>query len=181
MCAQTRKPTTVRPETGDIIPRGKVMRIVSEEGKLPHTEYRTRDLGALLVEAEWGWSTDPDEAYIFATMTAAEMHADLIKDKSAGRPYPATVSTEARERREERDRAGEETLMATVSSTLSCPPPAPLPEVSEERKPERKISRATAPLKDRVAIARRGARTRRGHREVSPEEAFHDLEERHLA
>lgn len=88
-----------------------------ESSGLPVVEHRTRDLSALLAEAEWGWSRKRSDAYVFehyetpidpAKKTAehsATLHAEALKQaKEKGRIYPCTYSVEhARRDREERE------------------------------------------------------------------------------
>lgn len=63
-------------------PRGKVLKM-DTVGLGPSPFYRTRDTSVLLREEEWGWSTDPLEAWIFDTFDAHDDSATFENDAAA--------------------------------------------------------------------------------------------------
>ena len=67
-----------------MIVQGTVQRLVMNEGS-PYMEFRTRDLGAMFVETEWGWSRSLDDAYIFLLIL------DRVFQNTWVSPYLATA------------------------------------------------------------------------------------------
>lgn len=90
--------------------QGTVQRLVTGDGSA-RVEHRTRDLGAMFAETEWGWSRDGHDAYIFAQFEAGSLpsqayeisatsHAAKLKAEGEGRAYPCVFGSEARHARE---------------------------------------------------------------------------------
>lgn len=90
--------------------QGTVQRLVTGDGSA-RVEHRTRDLGAMFAETEWGWSADGHEAYVFAQFEegslpshayeiSASSHAAKLKSDGESHAYPCVHGSEARQARE---------------------------------------------------------------------------------
>lgn len=89
--------------------QGTVQRLVLGDG-MPRVEHRTRDLSAMFVETEWGWSARAAEAYVFrhferamlpstAYEISAESHAEALRlaREISRASRDASVAAQARE------------------------------------------------------------------------------------
>ncbi len=96
-----------------MIPKGTVQRLIFGEG-LPRTEHRTRDMGVLFDEAEWGWSRDSGDAYVFqqyeagrmassAYEVSAESHAAALREAGEKNVHPCVYSSTSQKLRDMRD------------------------------------------------------------------------------
>lgn len=114
-----------------MIVQGTVQRLVMNDGH-PYMEYRTRDLGAMFVETEWGWSREADDAYIFpefgaaalpshAYATHATSHAETLIAQGARHVHPVVHGSEARAARELRRARRDASLDATVREMSVTP------------------------------------------------------------
>lgn len=115
-----------------MIAQGTVQRLVFGEG-LPRTEHRTRDLGALFSEAEWGWSALAREAYVFplyeravvaatAYEKSAESHAAALLEAGELHVFACVHGAEARAAREKSHASRDAALDAQVRKI----PPSPV-------------------------------------------------------
>lgn len=141
--------------------RGLVFRLITAPGEHFRTEYRTRDLDALLQEPQWGWSVSIDDAYVFSACFApaeprqdaeewsAEMHVRALKAAGESHAHAMAFGEQLQMERAERQEA-------------TAPKPPAEPE-SEIQKRERQ------------------ARSRKPARRVDPSETFEQLERQGLA
>lgn len=104
--------------------QGTVQRLVMGDG-LPRTEHRTRDLGAMFVETEWGWSASALDAYVFPEFgpaalpsrgyeTHATTHAEALRAAGAAHVHPCVHGSAAKAAREVRRASQDAALDATV-------------------------------------------------------------------
>ena len=104
--------------------QGTVQRLVMGDG-MPRIEHRTRDLGAMFVETEWGWSALASDAYVFPEFAAAALpthayathattHAETLKAGGEAHVYPCVHGREAKAAREVRRASQEAALDAQV-------------------------------------------------------------------
>lgn len=151
---------------------------------MPFVEYRTRDLAVLLTEAEWGWSVDPDAAFVFPMYElpevsssedyarSAEFHARALKLAGDKNWVCASVyGSQASQARAER--AGAAVAAASVRETGVI---IPEPEFETGGRPP--IRRGDK-IQERIRKARE--RAPRGRVHIDPAEVFAREERRHLA
>lgn len=139
-------------------PRGVVQRMVYPEGGLPFIEYRSRDLGALFADAEWGWTREKCARYVFASYgpaagdcaKSAEDHATMLRRGGEAHAYAVVFGSDA------------EALARGVTPAAKIVV-LPEPEFEEAGPPPRR----TLPARKR--------------REIDPAEVFAREEARHLA
>lgn len=125
-----------------IRPRGSIQKIEFEP--LIRTLYLRRN-DALLTELEWDWSDKQDDRFIFPTFEAAEQKAlELISEGEAH--IHAVVVGELEEQLQRERNHRHWNVEASVEASAD---PEPLPTARQQK-----------PLAERVAIAKRGARTR---------------------
>ena len=123
--------------------RGSIQKIEFEP--LIRTVYLRRN-DALLSELEWDWSDKQDDRFIFPTFEAAEQKAlELI---SAGEAHIHAVVVGELEEQLQRERNHRH--LSIEAAMVAGADPEPLPTAGRQQKP----------LAERVAIAKRGARTR---------------------
>jgi hypothetical protein len=114
---------------------GTVQRMQHPKDGMPFIEHRTRDLGAMFADAEWGWSTDSHEAYVFEcygrpelpsrqTLEVSAVHVDLlIAAGESCRIWPCTFGVEQeRKRARVREERATTVLRSAPDAGLRVPP-----------------------------------------------------------
>lgn len=162
--------------------RGKVGRRIGLQGL-----WLTRNT-ALFSEVEWDWSSLADEAYIFYTYDEpAEWARDDARKKAdelnAATPGLGAFPMTASDLQKTAERRMSNVAIAVANAEASAR------EYEAQARAEaasmaslKPVERKRKPIGERVAIARRSARTRaRKIRHIEPEEAFEINERSHLA
>lgn len=114
-----------------MIVQGTVQRLVMGDGT-PRTEHRTRDLGAMFVETEWGWSKESADAYVFpefgpaalpthAYATHATSHAEALTAQGEKHVHACVHGGAAQAAREIRRASRDAALDATVREMTVSP------------------------------------------------------------
>lgn len=114
-----------------MIVQGTVQRLVMGDG-MPRTEHRTRDLGAMFVETEWGWSERASEAYVFPEYAAAALpthayaahattHAEALTAAGEKHVHACVHGSEAKATRELSRASRDAALDATVRDLRVSP------------------------------------------------------------
>jgi hypothetical protein len=125
------------------------------DGVFRPPQYLRRE-SALFTEEEWIWANERSAAHVFPSHAEAEKEAkNRAYQDAAGKwhtPWALVLGGDvARREQEQRERG------------RACALEAQVEEIGAERQPK--------PLKERVAIARKAAATRKA-RQISPEEAY---------
>ena len=142
------------------------------------TCYRSRDLNALLADAEWGWVESIDGAYVFdsfslpraprvdAEQWSAEAHALALRAAGVRHVHPVVFSRGCGEARAQRSR---DQAAAAITSAEEAGWKEPEPRVP--MRPGDKIQKRLRDAK-KLRVARR---------HLEPSEVFEREERRHLA
>lgn len=159
-------------------PKGVVQRW-DFTGEVPKLLHRTRDT-ALFSGAEWGWSTNADDAWQFDTFNAdrgatyendATAHVAKLRAEGAEAVYPRVICAhEAQERllQERRQRHADAVAQAEASAA---------PAVEPSGRESKRIVNGRFAKK----VGKHAAAARRRAASPPPEEVFEREERRHLA
>lgn len=156
------------------LPRGVIQKLVFEP--VLHTVYLRRN-EELMAEFEWEWSEKADEGFIFPTFDAAEKRVAELKAEGEEHIHAVVVSELQERLRKERELRHELAAQETEASAaeldrLEACLPSQAGSLTSGRRQK--------PLNERVAIARRGVRTRQARQHISQEEYTEKLEREKL-